>query len=364
MDQERPPEKGRTGAHSAGPAGAVSRWWKQLSSAKDGSTRWWAGKPILLSVTALAAMAVLTLATIAQSPSATAGADASNGDAADTATTATTATSAPAPTTPTPAPTTTTPSPPASPTAPSDGVSVAQALEKATGGSDGNVSVAVADLDGTDSATYDSDSDDVLYDTASIVKVDILATLLLQHQDAGTQLTSSERSLATEMIENSDNTAATDLWDAIGESPGLNEANKSLGLTDTSGGTDGDWGLTQTSAADQLALLRDVFGDDDSPLSSASRTYIQGLMGEVEADQRWGVSAADSDDSGFALKNGWLQRSATELWDINSIGMVTYEGHELLISVLSSGQPTETTGIDLVETAAAAAAGAFTDGSA
>jgi len=309
-------------------------------------------------------MAVLTLATIAQSPSATAGADGSNGDGAETTA------AAPAPTTttptPSPSPTTTSPSPSPSTTAVVEPVSddaFAEAVEKAISGS-GDLSVAVADLDGTDSATYDSDSDDVAYDTASIVKVDILATLLLQHQDEGTQLTSAERSLATEMIEASSNDAATDLWNDIGASSGLNEANETLDLDDTIGGTNGDWGLTQTTAKDQLTLLRAVFGDDDSPLSSASRSYIQDLMSSVEADQRWGVSAADSDDSGYALKNGWLQRTATELCDINSIGEVTYDGHELLISVLSSGQPTESTGIDQVEAAATAAATAFTGGTA
>lgn len=314
---------------------------------------------MVLSVSALTVMAVITLAAIAHSSSATAGADGSpGGDATDTASSAAT-TTVPPPTTPPPSPSTTTAPPPPSPTY----GSIVQAMEKMATG-DGHLSVAVTDLDGTDSSTYDSDVDDVLYDTASIVKVDILSTLLLQHQDEGTQFTSSERSLATEMIENSDNTAATDLWNDIGGASGLDEANDTLGLNDTTGGTDGDWGLTQTTAKDQLALLRAVFGDDDSPLSSASRTYVQGLMSSVESDQRWGVSAADSDDSGYALKNGWLQRSATELWDINSIGKVTYEGHELLISVLSSGQPSEATGINLVEQAASTAAGAFTEGAA
>lgn len=119
-------------------------------------------------------------------------------------------------------------------------------------------------------------------------------------------------------------------------------------------------GLTQTTASDQIALLQAVF-DSGSPLSASSRAYASGLMRSVIDGERWGVSAADSDGSGYALKNGWLQRSATGLWDINSIGEVTYDGHRLLVSVLSSGQKSEQGGIDQVERVARTAAQAYVD---
>jgi hypothetical protein len=60
-----------------------------------------------------------------------------------------------------------------------------------------------------------------------------------------------------------------------GGASGLDAANERLGLTDTSGGEDGPWGLTRTTAADQLTLLRQVFGDD-SELSESARTYPRG----------------------------------------------------------------------------------------
>jgi hypothetical protein len=323
----------------------------------------WA-RPLLISVTALAAMAVLTLATIVQSPSAKAGSDSSS--TADTSVPKATATQ-PAQPSATPAPTSTrtttaATTPPATATAAaaarttaSPDAAVTQAVRAL--GVSGNLSVAVTDADGGASATYDS-SGDTSYDTASIVKVDILATLLLQDQHAGTHPTAEQQSLATAMIERSDNDAALDLWHDIGRGAGLAAANKTLGLHHTVGG-DGDlWGLTQTTASDQIALLRAVF-DSGSPLSSSSRAYVSGLMRSVIGGERWGVSAADSDGSGYALKNGWLQRSATGLWDINSIGEVTYDGHRLLVSVLSSGQHSEQGAIDQVERVAATAAAAY-----
>ncbi|MFJ1610588.1 serine hydrolase [Streptomyces sp. NPDC088253] len=215
------------------------------------------------------------------------------------------------------------------------------------------VSVAVFDVDSGESAAYGEGA----FDTASIVKVDILATLLLQAQDADRHLTATEKTYATAMITNSDNASASALWDIIGQADGLDAANKRFGLTGTSGGEGALWGLTQTTAADQLTLLQQVFGDD-SELSEASRAYLQGLMGEIAADQHWGVSAA-ADGTRWALKNGWLARSSTGLWDINSIGRVTVDGDEYLVATLSNGNTTKAKGISVVEAAAKAAVAAF-----
>ncbi|MGX1473271.1 UNVERIFIED_CONTAM: beta-lactamase class A [Streptomyces canus] len=219
---------------------------------------------------------------------------------------------------------------------------------------DQKVSAAVLDLESDDSAVHG----DGAFDTASIVKVDILAALLLRHQEAGTRLSAREKAYATTMIENSDNASASALWDIIGKASGLDAANKKFGLTGTEGGDGALWGLTQTTAADQLTLLQQVFGDD-SELSETSRSYLQGLMGRIAADQRWGVSAA-ADGSGWALKNGWLPRSTTGLWDVNSIGRVTVDGHAYLVAVLSKGSSTQAKGISLVEAAAKAAVSVFT----
>ena len=73
-------------------------------------------------------------------------------------------------------------------------------------------------------------------------------------------------------------------------------------------------------------------------------------MTRIAAGQSWGVSAAS--DSGWALKNGWLQRSTTGLWDINSVGRVTSGTHHYLVAVLSDGNTSMTGGIATVEHAA------------
>ncbi|SHL61873.1 Beta-lactamase enzyme family protein [Actinacidiphila paucisporea] len=202
--------------------------------------------------------------------------------------------------------------------------------------------------------------DDHAYDTASIVKVDILAAVLLQAQGAGRTATAQERAYAQPMIQHSDNAAANTLWRQIGRAPGLDSANKRLGLTGTKGGPGNKWGLTRTTASDQIRLLAAVFGSGGTPatasgvLAKESRAYVQTLMSSVERGQSWGISAAGG--SSWAVKNGWLQRDATGLWDINSIGLFTVNGHRCLMAVLSDRSTSMSEGVKLVESVARATA--------
>ncbi|PBC76434.1 LOW QUALITY PROTEIN: beta-lactamase family protein [Streptomyces sp. TLI_235] len=217
--------------------------------------------------------------------------------------------------------------------------------------STGHLAVAVPDTASGAGAVYGTDR----FVTASIVKVDILAALLWR---TGGELTEQQRTAAALMIENSDNDATTELFGEIGEDEGLDAANAAFGLTATTAGTDGYWGLTTTTAEDQVRLLQLVFGTD-GVLNDSSRAYLQKLMGLIAADQRWGVSAAD-DDHAVHLKNGWLPRTAEGAWVVNSIGRVVHDGRELLVAVLTDGSDTEEEGIGLVESVAAAATDSLT----
>ncbi|MFI6208116.1 serine hydrolase [Streptomyces sp. NPDC051041] len=241
------------------------------------------------------------------------------------------------------------------------GATLARALGPVLRDGDPRLAVAVLDLDGANReiASYRGDA---MFDTASIIKVDILAALLLQAQDEGRELTAEEREAAEAMIRTSDNDAANRLWRAIGRGEGLDAANERLGLSSTQAGPGFHWGLTRTTAKDQIRLLRSVFARVPAVsvraragLNRASRAYIRELMGGIVEGQDWGVSAAAPR---WALKNGWLQRTATQLWVINSIGQVTVHGRRYLVSVLSSGNASMEDGVSLVERAVRAAIGA------
>jgi hypothetical protein len=212
----------------------------------------------------------------------------------------------------------------------------------------GHVAVAVADLTTGAQAAYGGTDEFV---TASIVKVDILATLLYQLQQSGQTLTAGDQELATTMIENSDNDSATDLYDQVNGAEGIDDANHVFGLQQTTVGTEGYWGLTTTTPDDQIRLLRQVF-TSPSVLSSASQDYIQDLMSQVEADQQWGVPAAADPGTQFMVKNGWLPNPT--LWEINSIGEIVHDHQRMLIAVLSDDNASESSGIAVVEAVAKA----------
>ncbi len=184
--------------------------------------------------------------------------------------------------------------------------------------------------------------------TASIVKVDILETLLYQAQQAGRPLSGAVVATARGMIEASDNDDATALWNLAGGSAGVAAYDGALGLTETVPDPFGAWGLTTTSAADQLLLLRALVVPNGL-LDEASQDFQLALMQSVEAGQNWGVSGGIPAGVTVALKNGWLPLSGDSDWEINSIGRIKGDGRRYLIAVLTTHDPSEAAGIDTIE---------------
>jgi hypothetical protein len=198
-------------------------------------------------------------------------------------------------------------------------------------------------------------------DEASVVKLDVLETLLAERGRSGTELSASDRTLAEQMIEDSDNDAATSLWDEVGGASGIRSFNTSAGLADTvpsscvncPGFPWPGWGLSTTIPGDQLTLLRTLV-EPNSLLTNTERSYALSLMENVTPDQRWGVSGGVPDQATVALKNGWLPlNSANSNWQINSVGWISGSGRDYLIAVLTTGNPTEQYGIDTIDQLAA-----------
>ena len=211
----------------------------------------------------------------------------------------------------------------------------------------GVISASVLDLNSGELYEYRLGQQDV---TASIVKVEILATLLSQAQSAGRALTANEQSLATSMIEDSDNSAATSLWDDVGGAPSVRAFDQSIGMASTSPAP--AWGYTVTTADDQITLLRHVVLANP-PLSPPSRAYILGLMESVVPAQAWGVSAGAVPGTTIALKNGWLP--VGQGWEMNSIGWLHGSGRNYLIAVLTSGDPSAAYGVGSISMVATSA---------
>jgi hypothetical protein len=180
--------------------------------------------------------------------------------------------------------------------------------------------------------------------TASIVKADILETLL--HRTHG-HLSHGERALATSMIEHSSNDAATDLYADDGGPAGVKAFNDDVGLKHTT--TESDWGLTKTSAPDQVELLRELLRHNGL-LTDKARHFQRHLMRNVEADQRWGISGGVPRSAIVGNKNGWFPlHSDQNRWTVNSIGWVRGDGKRYDIAVLTKHNASEHYGINTVE---------------
>jgi beta-lactamase class A len=191
------------------------------------------------------------------------------------------------------------------------------------------------------------------FDAASVIKVTILSALLLK-KGGPSKLTSKQQDLAWAMITQSDDDAATALWNDVGGVPGMQVFLNKAGLSHTK--LSYSWGLTQITAQDEVKLL-DVLINPGKVLSSASREYVLWLMRHVVPAQQWGVPDGAPKDVAVHVKNGWLPYPDTKLdaddWHINSIGAFTGHNISYEIVILTGGEQSEGYGIDTVQDAAA-----------
>lgn len=185
------------------------------------------------------------------------------------------------------------------------------------------------------------------YETASVVKVQVLACLLLTAQDKHRDLSSTELALAKRMIRLSDNDATTSLFARLGKNTAVQSCDKRLGLTETK--VNSAWGLTRTTVDDQVKLLSQLVSAK-SPLDADSRQVAYSLMSTVDPSQDWGVPAAAKPGEKFTVKNGWLPRSTEgNRWIINTVGRVTGDNTDVSIAVLSHNHTSMPGGIAVVE---------------
>ncbi|WP_225822756.1 serine hydrolase [Streptomyces naphthomycinicus] len=189
------------------------------------------------------------------------------------------------------------------------------------------------------------------FDSASTVKVTVLAALLWDAKKNNRYLTDTEAALATAMITQSDNDATSKLWKQLGVAK-IKGFLTAAGMTKTVPGADGYWGLTQENVTDEQKLLGLVTARN-GVLSDNSRAYILKLMGQVVADQRWGTPAGAPSSVAVHVKNGWLERS-THGWRVHSLGTFNGAGHDYMMTVLTQDDSTMDYGVATIQNVAEA----------
>ena len=209
---------------------------------------------------------------------------------------------------------------------------------------DGQITAAV--YDAVTGMTYSYQAG-LQVDTASVIKVAIMAAILRKAELAGRSLSPSEADAMTKMIEASDNDAATDLWSEIGARDGMTTFLNTAGLTQTVTDPAGHWGLTQTTALDQVKLVRE-FAFPSRILGFSSQVYGLSLLQNVIPADDWGVSGGVPDGVSVALKNGWLPVGAAD-WIVNSVGYVQGRGRSYVIAILTRGSSTFGDGVQTID---------------
>lgn len=182
--------------------------------------------------------------------------------------------------------------------------------------------------------------------TASMVKIDILADLLWETQQAHRSMTTREISLSAKMIDASNNGAANLLWTDIGGRDALDSFNTMIGFKQTF--PNYDWGTIETTPRDQLELLK-IIVLPNAVLTTASRNYEMALMEDVLPSERFGLGWGSPPRVTVGLKDGYYPETDTG-WQINTSGFVQYKGRLYLATIMCTNNPDETYGIGTVTT--------------
>jgi Beta-lactamase enzyme family len=159
--------------------------------------------------------------------------------------------------------------------------------------------------------------------TASIIKVPIAMTLVSMANAQNRSLTPSELSLLHLMITQSDNNAATSLWNEVGGSSAVLGRMDSLGATETFPDPSLAWGFTWSTSRDfAIVLARLALG----VLGPSGTNLILGQMHQVIPSQAWGIGAAIP---GAAIKNGWFPDPTD--WRVNCLGIAAGTRYALAV---------------------------------
>jgi beta-lactamase class A len=199
------------------------------------------------------------------------------------------------------------------------------------------------------------DNGDAPFALASVAKAPIMMTLVDQANREGRALTEDEQALLSDMITESDNDAASVLWDEVGAGEGVASFLASLGIGDFGVDPAEDWGESTASARTMASLLAMLL--QPGTLDETQYPLMLDLLSHVDPEQQWGITAGLADESGaglfVGLKNGWYPED--DGWRVNSAGVIIPAGGSggYALAILTDGQPDMEYGVETIEHIAA-----------
>jgi hypothetical protein len=171
--------------------------------------------------------------------------------------------------------------------------------------------------------------------TGSSIKVFIMSAFFHMIEQQGREPTATETGWLTIMIENSDNDAATALYNEIGRAAGMNRFLQQVGITDFQPDNE-SWGYSLITPLAMVHLLTMLH--DGKILNDNHRRQAFYWMTHIEIDQRNGAClTAPAGTSFCAMKDGWLP-GPDGYWAANSSGIITVGQETYIMSVYTNGQ--------------------------
>jgi hypothetical protein len=183
--------------------------------------------------------------------------------------------------------------------------------------------------------------------SASVVKAMLLVAYLRRLNAMGQHYVDSySNSFLYQMINVSDNTAATHTWSIVGNA-GLYAVAHAAGMTDYSVYT--DWASSQISPADQAKF----FFEMDSLIPPEFVGYARQLLSTIAGYESWGIPAI-ARPLGYTVffKGGWRGTGLGQL--VHQVGRLEGHGRTFSIAVMTDGDPSMGYGIDTIQGVTAA----------
>jgi beta-lactamase class A len=199
----------------------------------------------------------------------------------------------------------------------------------------GRISFAAVDENGD---THGSHIDRV-HNSASVVKVLFMVTLLRQSDVRHDDLTDTERRQLKAMITHSDNAAATAIYERVGQAALYRVAHE-IGLDHFT--TQPTWGLTTITAGSQARFMYRI----ERYLPKRHRAYAMRLLTEIVRRQRWGIPPVAPRGWKLYFKGGWSGRPS---WRINQVMLLRKRPRRFSIAILTREQPSKEYGEHSIE---------------
>jgi hypothetical protein len=178
------------------------------------------------------------------------------------------------------------------------------------------------------------------FHSASVVKSMLLVAYLRMVAHAHRALDADDRAVLYPMIHSSDNDAATDALDDVGEDA-LNRVARDAQMTNYVPGG-GTWGFTEVSAAD----LARFFYRQDKLIPRRFDGYARWLLSGIEAGESWGIPAVARPEFSVFFKGGWLPEIEGL---VNQAARLERPGIKFALAVLSTHDPSMEYGEQTIE---------------